>query len=59
METSSLTNKVSIAGIGEILKQAREKRSISIDQVQKETRIHSTVLRALEEGRCQVLGVRC
>ena len=38
--------------IGETLKDARDKKSITIDQVQKQTRIHSTVLKALEEGRC-------
>ena len=38
--------------IGDRLKKARESRSLTIDQVQKETRIHSTVLTALEEGRC-------
>lgn len=38
--------------IGDALKDAREKKSVTIDQVQKHTRIHSTVLKALEEGRC-------
>lgn len=42
----------SMAAIGETLKNAREKRSLTIDQVQKQTRIYSTVLMALEEGRC-------
>ncbi len=41
-----------MAKIGETLKDAREKKSVTIDQVQKQTRIHSTVLKALEEGRC-------
>lgn len=43
---------IPMAKIGEALKDAREKRGITIDQVQKQTRIHSTVLKALEEGRC-------
>lgn len=38
--------------IGERLKKARESKSLTIDQVQKQTRIHSSVLLALEEGRC-------
>ncbi len=38
--------------IGERLKKARESRALTIDQVQKQTRIHSSVLIALEEGRC-------
>lgn len=40
------------ARIGHALKDAREKRSFTIDQVQKQTRIHATVLEALEGGRC-------
>jgi cytoskeletal protein RodZ len=40
-----------IISIGKKLKEAREKKLLSIEQVQKETRIHSTVLIALEEGR--------
>ena len=36
---------------GSRLKEAREKRPLTIDQVQKITKIHSTVLIALEEGR--------
>lgn len=47
-----MDSKISMAGIGERLKQAREKKSLSIDHVRKDTRIHSTVLIALEEGRC-------
>lgn len=44
--------KITMAAIGEKLKNAREKRSLKIDQVQKETRIHSSVVIALEDGRC-------
>ena len=38
--------------IGDKLKSAREKKALTIDQIQKQTHIHSTVLVALEEGRC-------
>jgi len=41
-----------MAGIGDMLREAREKKSLSIDQAQKQTHIHSTVIKALEEGRC-------
>lgn len=44
--------RVSASEIGEILKSARENKSLTIDQVSKQTRIHSSVLTALEEGRC-------
>ena len=44
--------KESLVSIGEKLKSARERKALTIDQVQKDTKIHSTVLRALEEGRC-------
>lgn len=52
MGSDQKTAGVSMARIGETLKDAREKKSFTIDQVQKQTRIHSTVLKALEEGRC-------
>lgn len=41
--------------IGNRLREAREKKSLSIDQIQKQTKIHSTVLIALEEGRASEL----
>ena len=44
--------KESLVSIGEKLKSARERKALTMDQVQKDTKIHSTVLRALEEGRC-------
>lgn len=43
--------KLSMANIGERLREAREKKAVTIEQAQKQTRIHSTVLAALEEGR--------
>lgn len=46
------TAGISMVRLGEALKDAREKKSVTIDQVQKQTRIHSAVLKALEEGRC-------
>lgn len=44
--------QVTVTDIGEKLKSAREKRSLTIGQVQKQTHIHATVIMALEEGRC-------
>ena len=44
--------KVSAVDIGDRLRQAREKKGLTIEQAQKQTRIHSTVLSALEDGRC-------
>lgn len=41
-----------MTAIGVRLKEAREKRALSIEQVQRETHIHATVLTALEAGRC-------
>jgi len=43
---------VSITEIGDRLRQAREKRGLTIEQAQKQTHIHSKVLAALEDGRC-------
>lgn len=45
-------DRISMISIGERLKAAREKKSMTLDQVQKHTRIYSAVLGALEEGRC-------
>ncbi len=44
--------KVTVSQIGERLRQAREKKGLTIEQAQKQTHIHSTVLTALEDGRC-------
>jgi transcriptional regulator with XRE-family HTH domain len=44
-----------MAAIGETLKSAREKRGLTLDQARNQTHIHSTVLAALEEGRCDEL----
>ncbi|MBI5143887.1 MAG: DUF4115 domain-containing protein [Candidatus Omnitrophica bacterium] len=52
MENDKGALKSSMVSIGEKLKAAREKKNLAIDQVQKQTRIYSTVLAALEEGRC-------
>ena len=49
---SAEEKKASILEIGEKLRQAREKKGVTIEQAQKQTHIHSTVLTALEEGRC-------
>jgi len=47
----SNTGAISLAGIGEKLKSAREKKGVTIDQAQRQTHIHSTVLIALESGQ--------
>ena len=52
MENDKGALKSSMVSIGEKLKAAREKKNLAINQVQKQTRIYSTVLAALEEGRC-------
>lgn len=50
---SSAENKgISMANIGEKLREAREKKAVTIEQAQKQTHIHSTVITALEDGRC-------
>ena len=41
--------------VGNKLKEARNNKSLTIEQIQKATRIHSTVLIALEEGRTSEL----
>lgn len=51
MEVEKNNPKDLLVSIGERLKVGRDKKGLAIDQVQKQTHIHSTVLRALEEGR--------
>ena len=50
--TTQTRSNISASSIGEKLREAREKKNLSIDQVQKQTHIHSTVLAALENGTC-------
>jgi cytoskeletal protein RodZ len=51
------TSKVVMQTMGHILKKTREGKSLTIEQVNKKTKIHSDVLNALEEGRCdQILS---
>jgi cytoskeletal protein RodZ len=52
MGNTAEEKKVSVAQIGEELRQAREKKGLTIEQAQKQTHIHSKVLAALEDGRC-------
>ena len=52
MPIESENNKITMATIGAKLKKARESKSLTIDQARKQTHIHSSVLTALEEGRC-------
>lgn len=37
--------------LGDALRQARELKGVTLDQAQKQTRINSTILKALEEGK--------
>ena len=50
MENNKRESISSAISVGKRLREAREKKSLTIEQVQKETKIHSTVLIGLEEG---------
>lgn len=52
MANSAENKGISMINIGERLREAREKKAVTIDQAQKQTHIHSTVITALEDGRC-------
>ena len=52
MGNDAKTTQTPMVKVGERLREVRERKSLTIDQVQKQTSIHSTVLKALEEGRC-------
>jgi len=51
MENNKKDPRFPEISVGDKLKEAREKKFLTIEQIQKTTKIHSTVLRALEEGR--------
>ena len=51
MENNKRELRSSAVSVGKKLREAREKKSLTIEQVQKQTKIHSTVLVGLEEGR--------
>ena len=51
MENNRRESRSSAVSVGKKLREAREQKSLSIEQVQKQTKIHSTVLIGLEEGR--------
>ena len=51
MENNKRESRQSAVSIGQRLREAREKKSLAIEQIQKTTKIHSSVLIALEEGR--------
>ena len=56
MENSAkVISKEPIVILGDKLKAAREAKSLDVDQVQKQTKINSRVIIALEEGRCDEL----
>lgn len=47
-----VTNVVNMSALGDILREARERKNLTFYQAEKQTRINSTVLKALEEGKC-------
>lgn len=51
MDNNKREGHSTAVSIGKRLKEAREKKSLTIEQIQKQTKIHSSVLIALEEGR--------
>ena len=55
MENNKKESRQSAVSIGNKLREARENKSFTIEQVQKATKIHSTVLLAIEEGRASDL----
>ena len=46
------TDILNMSALGDKLREAREAKNLTLGQVQKQTRIHQTVLKALEEGKC-------
>lgn len=51
-DDSKFTDLLNMSALGDKLREAREKKNITLGQAQKETRIHPAVLKALEDGKC-------
>lgn len=49
---TQFTGIINMSGLGDMLREARERKNLTLDQAQKQTRINLTILKALEEGRC-------
>jgi len=48
----SVNNVINMSALGDLLREARERKNLTLYQAQKQTCINSTVLKALEEGNC-------
>lgn len=46
------TDLLNMSALGDKLRGVREAKNLTLGQVQKQTRIHQTVLKALEDGKC-------
>ncbi|MFH1189095.1 MAG: RodZ domain-containing protein [Candidatus Omnitrophota bacterium] len=46
------TDILNMSALGDKLREIRESKNLTLSQAQKQTRIHQTVLKALEEGKC-------
>ena len=50
-DNTDFTGILNMSALGDKLKEAREKKSLTIGQANKQTHIHPTVLKALEDGK--------
>ena len=46
------TDILNMSALGDKLREVREAKNLTLGQAQKQTRIHQTVLKALEDGKC-------
>ncbi len=49
---TKFTDILNMSTLGDKLREVREAKNLTIGQAQKQTRIYQTVLKALEEGKC-------
>jgi transcriptional regulator with XRE-family HTH domain len=54
-ESAALREETHLAELGELLREAREQKGLSIAEVEERTKIRQTQIQALEEGRLQEL----
>lgn len=52
-DNTDFTDVLNLSTLGDKLKEARERKNLTISQANKQTHIHPAVLKALEDGNCE------
>lgn len=52
-DNTDFTDVITMSSLGDKLREARERKNLTIGQANKQTHIHPAVLKALEDGNCE------